>query len=102
MVVKNKLTPVACNWLIRPVSAKEVKRAFFQFNPDKAPGVDGFNAYFFQKQWSIAGKQTTLAVQSFFQNSKLLNELNHTLLTLITNNASSLSDYRPISCCNQL
>jgi len=50
------------------------------------------------------GKHTTLAIQSFFQNGKLLRELNHILLTLVPKiqKASSLSEYRPIACCNQL
>lgn len=48
----------------------------------------------------------TLLVQynPFFQNGKLLKELNLTLVNLVhkSPSASSPSDYRPISCCNLL
>jgi len=60
--------------------------------------------FFFQKHWSIVGEDITVAVQSFSQNGSLLKEVNHTLLTLIPKcqNASTLSEYRPISCCQLL
>ena len=46
----------------------------------------------------------THAIQSFATSGKLLREVNHTFVTLVpkSTNASSLSDYRPISCCNVL
>ena len=65
-MVKKKLTNEATTWIIRPVSDSGAKRAVFQFNPDKAPGLDGFSAHFFQKHWSIARKEITIAVKSFF------------------------------------
>ena len=42
------------------------------------------------------------AVKYFFRRGKLLREINHTFLTLVpkSTNASSLSDFRPIACCN--
>ena len=42
------------------------------------------------------------AVLQFFKTGKMLKQINHTFLTLIpkSNEASSLADYRPISCCN--
>jgi len=71
-----------------------VKKAVFQFNPDKAPGSDGFNAHFYQKHWTIVGNDVTIAVQSFLLNGELLKELNHTLLTLVpkSQNAASLTE----------
>ena len=56
-MIKKRLTEEASNWLIRPVSALEVKRVVCQFSPDKAPEADGSNAHFFQKHWSIVGKR---------------------------------------------
>ena len=49
LIVKKKLTQEAAEWLIRPVSDKEVKKAKFQFNVGKAPGSDRYNAHFDQK-----------------------------------------------------
>ena len=104
LTVKRKLSPEVAVWLIRPVSVSEVKLAVFQFNPNKVPGSDEYNAHFFQKYWSVVREDVTAAVQSFFQNGSLLKEVNHTLLTLIPkcHNASSLCEYRPISCCQLL
>jgi len=48
-VLKRILTQEAKAYLIRNVDYKEIKAALFQMNPDKAPGPDGFNAKFFQK-----------------------------------------------------
>jgi len=49
LIVKKQLTTESSNRLIRPITAAEVKRAVFSFNPDKAPGADGYNAQFFQR-----------------------------------------------------
>ena len=68
IIVKKLLTREASNWLIGPVTDGEVKKAVFQFNPDTTPGVDGFNAYFYQKHWAIVGNDVTISVKSFFQN----------------------------------
>lgn len=104
LTVKRKLTPEAAAWLIRDVTDNEIKSTMFQINPDKAPGPDGFNARFFQLHWDSIGLDMCKAVRYFFTHKKLVREINHTFLTLVpkSNNASSLSDFRPIACCNLL
>lgn len=104
MVVKKKLTGEAIAWLIRPIYDMEIKKVVLQFNPDKAPGTDGFNAHFFQKYWLVVSKCVTRAVQSFFHTGFLLKEFKHILITLVPKiqHASSLNEYRPISCCQQM
>lgn len=79
-----------------------MKEVVFQFNPDKAPGPDGFNANFFRKNWSTVEADITNAVKSFFPSGKLLKQVNRTFVTLIpkSTTASSLTDFRSISCCN--
>ena len=44
------------------------------------------------------------AVGSFFTSSKLLSEVNSTLITLVPKapNPSKMGEFRPISCCNIL
>lgn len=39
--------------LIAPVTPEEIRTAISAINGDKAPGSDGFNASFFQKNWSL-------------------------------------------------
>nr|XP_043629971.1 uncharacterized protein LOC122601271 [Erigeron canadensis] len=62
--------------MIRKVTDDEIKAAMFSIGKCKAPGLDGFTSAFFKKSWSIVGKD---------------------VLT-----PSSITDYRPISCCNVL
>lgn len=47
------------------ISKEEVRRATFQMQPSKAPGPDGMNSFFFQRYWSIVGKDTTEAIREF-------------------------------------
>ncbi|KAJ9535927.1 hypothetical protein OSB04_un000907 [Centaurea solstitialis] len=71
---------------------------------EKAPGSDGYSARFFKAAWSVVGGDVTTAIHNFFYRSKLDKELNHTLLCLLPKspNATSVSDFRPISCCTVL
>nr|XP_043639247.1 uncharacterized protein LOC122610317 [Erigeron canadensis] len=85
--------------MIRKVTDDEIKATMFSIGECKAPGPDGFTSAFFKKSWSIVGKDVLLAVHDFFNKGKLLKELNHTIIALVP---SSITDYRPISCCNVL
>ncbi|KAI5382052.1 hypothetical protein KIW84_UN0213 [Lathyrus oleraceus] len=53
----------ACQ-LIRPVEEGEVWNALKSIGQNKAPGVDGFNAYFFTATWQIVKNDVTAAVIS--------------------------------------
>ena len=76
----------------------------FSIGEDKAPGPDGYTSTFFKKAWEIVGNEVTDAVLQFFENGKLLKQLNHTILALVpkVETPDSVLDYRPISCCNVL
>ncbi|KAJ9546729.1 hypothetical protein OSB04_019272 [Centaurea solstitialis] len=71
---------------------------------EKAPGSDGFSASFFKAAWCVVGQEVTRAIHNFFYRYKLDKELNHTLLCLLpkSQSASSVTEYRPISCCTVL
>ena len=73
-------------------------------NPNKAPGPDGFNSFFFKRCWPIVGKDILAGVHSFFTSGKLLGEVNSTFIALVPKvaNPTKVSDFRPISCCNTL
>jgi len=45
---------------------------------DKAPGPDGYNAFFFQRNWETIGEDSNKAVHSFFKSGTLLSEVTHT------------------------
>ena len=86
------------------VTVDEVKSTIFSLGSDKALGPDGFTACFFKKSWPIVGSDVCKAIQSFFQSRALLKEVNSTIITLVPKvpNSSSITEFRPIACCNVL
>ncbi|KAK4384484.1 hypothetical protein Sango_3056200 [Sesamum angolense] len=99
-----QITPAEASLLVTPVTAHEVKEAFFQIDVDSAPGPDGFGSAFYRAAWPVVGQSMVEAVGEFFRTGKLLKQINNTLLALIpkVNMPNYVSDYRPISCCNVL
>jgi hypothetical protein len=102
--VPRKVTPAMNEILTAPYAADEVKNALFQMFPLKAPGPDGYPAFFFQKHWDICGSDVTKAVLSIVQGSESAECINDTILVLIpkVKNPTLLSQFRPISLCNVL
>ena len=96
------LLPTQAADLIRGVTDEDIKTVLFKMKPDKASGLDGFTAGFFQSMWHIVGMDVCMSVKSFFASGRLLKVFNCTALTLIPKSStpSKLSDYKPISCCN--
>jgi len=84
------------------VTREEIKHAMFSLKNNKAHGLDGFNAGFFKRMWHIVGEDVINAVRSFFQNRRMLKEMNATSIFLIPKvaNPTRLTDFRHISCCN--
>lgn len=89
-------------YLTSPVEATEVKEAIFSMGDEKAPGPDGFSAYFFKVCWSIIGSEVVNAVTDFFRTGKILRQINATNICLVPKVASPNlpSEFRPIACCN--
>ncbi|XP_073021246.1 uncharacterized protein [Primulina eburnea] len=87
--------------LVRVPTRAEVDAALFDIDNDKAPGSDGYGAFFFKSTWHIIGSDVSKAVFELFRNGKLLKQWNHSIISLIPKMAatSSVNDYRPISCC---
>lgn len=48
------------------VSIENVKGAFFEMGPYKAPGLDGFQPIFFQHQWETIGQDLYSFVKGVF------------------------------------
>ena len=71
---------------------------------DKAPGIDGYNAFFFKHTWKIIKKDVIEAVKSFFTIGKLFKPSNCTLVSLIpkVQSPKTVKEYRAIACCTVL
>ena len=87
-----------------PYTTEDVKQALFSILGNKAPGLDGFGAHFYRDNWELIGNELTTTILDFLTHKKLLKELNSTVITLIPKSKcpTTITDFRPISCCNVL
>jgi hypothetical protein len=101
-LVKKKFSSSCVAGMSAEVTREEIHRTIFSMSKGKAPGLDGFSIEFFLKAWPVIGEDINLAILEFFTTGKLLRETNSTILTLVPKkcNPETMSDYRPISCCN--
>lgn len=90
--------------LMAPFSIQEVKEVIFSMALDKAHGLDGFIALFFQKCLPFLGEDLRLVLEEARCNRSILKELNITLISMILKleNPKYFVDYRPIVLCNTL
>uniref|UniRef100_A0A803Q8H5 Reverse transcriptase domain-containing protein n=1 Tax=Cannabis sativa TaxID=3483 RepID=A0A803Q8H5_CANSA len=100
--IDKSLTLQQISFLDSPFEAGEVKQALFQLSGDKAPGLDGLNPAFYQKNWSVIGPDLTTVVLDILNGNADFSSINDTLIVLIPKktNASTLKDFRPISLCS--
>ena len=91
-------------FLNKPITLEEVKSVVFNMKPDKSPGPDGFQAFFFQKCWDIIGIDLWKAIEASRNGVSLLAEINFSFITLIPKNIDpkTAGDYRPIALCNTI
>lgn len=96
------VTPQMNETLMAPVTEGEIKQAVFCMGPLKAPGPDGFNGLFCQRNWDQVNGDVCKAVLDFFNGGNLPENLNETVVTLIPKVPlpESINHLRPISCCN--
>jgi len=80
----------------------EIQHALKEMHPLKAPGPDGFHAYFFQKYWHIVEEKVCKVVLQVLRGNHMPQGLNDTFLTLIPKvpNPERVSQFRPIGLCN--
>ncbi|KAL4292809.1 hypothetical protein AHAS_Ahas18G0065200 [Arachis hypogaea] len=71
-------------------------------NSFKAPGADGFQAFFFKEYWEVVGTEVWELVKKAFAGFDLDSALFDTLVVLIpkVDNPSRMKEFRPISLCN--
>lgn len=76
---------------------QEIADAVFQIGPLKAPGLDGFPARFFQRNWSTVRADVIAAVKEFFTSGIMPDSVNDTIIVLIPKipNPVKLIDFSP-------
>ncbi|KAK2665976.1 hypothetical protein Ddye_004550 [Dipteronia dyeriana] len=101
-VVEGRLPTNLKIFLDELFTAKEVRCAFFQMSPSKAPGIDDFPVGFFQKFWGVIGDDMTKVCLDCLNDGHSMDKLNHSLLCLIPKirNVERISNIRPISLCH--
>jgi len=84
------------------VSIREIKKALFSMDPDKAPGPDGFTARFYVSCWDIIKRDLYRMIKKSQICSKLGGSTNSSFLALIPKDqgARNFNRFRPISLCN--
>lgn len=87
--------------LIKEVTAKKVEQVVKNMDPDKAPGPDGFNAYFFQSCWDIVKEDLVKAITNLFKEVALEGKYS-TFFVLIpqVDNPVKFDDFWTIALCN--
>ena len=92
------------NLLIAPFDKDDVFNTLKFMAKNKCPGPDGFTVEFYLATWDIVGENVCSAILHFFQNLHLPRIINATALSLIPKGSSpeTMSDFRPIACCNVL
>lgn len=100
----NKLSMGSANEMVKPVTNEEIKQAIFSIGNNRAPGPDGYSAAFFKGAWDVVGNEVCGAIRDFFMHTRMLRDVNHTIIALIpkVSTPDSVTDFRPIACCNVL
>lgn len=69
--------------LCRDVTTEEIYDGLCSIGDEKAPGLDGYNAFFFKKAWHIVKDKVMEAIMEFFKCGKLYRAINCTTIMLV-------------------
>ncbi|XP_074288211.1 uncharacterized protein LOC141613378 [Silene latifolia] len=97
-----KLDSFQQDFLSQPFTANDVEKAFFDMQPNKSPGPDGFPPKFYQLFWHTIKADITSAILGFLNSGHIPPAWNNTHIVLIPKipNPDCISQFRPISLCN--
>ncbi|XP_074301693.1 uncharacterized protein LOC141633111 [Silene latifolia] len=97
-----KLDSLQQDFLSQPFTANDVEKAFFDMQPNKSPGPDGFPPKFYQLFWHTIKADITSAILGFLNSGHIPPAWNNTHIVLIPKipNPDCISQFRPISLCN--
>ncbi|XP_056866982.1 uncharacterized protein LOC130512731 [Raphanus sativus] len=100
--ISEKVSSDDNRFLLEEPSEKEIKKALFDINPDKAPGPDGMTSKLFQKFWREMRQDIIRLVRDFFATGSFDPLINQTNICLIPKKKKprDMTEFRPISLCN--
>jgi mannosylglycoprotein endo-beta-mannosidase len=86
------------NILTANFDIEEVKEAVMQMERNKAPGPDGFQVEFYQKNWDVIKLDLTAMFTQLQTGELPLFRLNYSVITLLSKkeDATRIEQYRPI------
>ena len=85
-----------------PFSRQDIVTALKDMQPLKAPGPDGFHAFFFQRYWPVVHEDVCNAVLHVLHGNPMPCGINDTFVTLIPKvpNPEKVTQFRPLGLCN--
>ncbi|XP_074277676.1 uncharacterized protein LOC141601306 [Silene latifolia] len=97
-----KLDSFQQDFLSQTFTANDVEKAFFDMQPNKSPGPDGFPPKFYQLFWHTIKADITSAILGFLNSGHIPPAWKNTHIVLIPKipNPDCISQFRPISLCN--
>jgi len=97
-----QLTEPLLQALEGPFSRLDVAAALNHMQPFKAPGPDGFHAFFFQRYWPVVQEDVCNVVLHVLNGNPMPAGINATFVTLIPKvpNPEKVTQFRPIGLCN--
>jgi hypothetical protein len=100
-LIQEKVTLEMNTDLCKDFTDEEIGDALFQIGPLKAPGVDGFPARFYQRNWGEIKEEVINAVKLFFVNDHIPEDVNDTAIVIIPkiDQPETLKNFGPISLC---
>ncbi|KAH1129370.1 hypothetical protein J1N35_000748 [Gossypium stocksii] len=103
-LVEKRITDSMNDDLLHPFTNEDTERAIKAMTSLKAPGIDGFQAIFYQRFWHIVGPEVSKYCLSVLKGETEMEKINKTHIVLIpkVDKPRNITQFGPISLCNMI